>query len=78
MSSGSFETVARRALETVVGGRTTELPQKPADPALLQAIAQLAQTVQQVGAGLAQAGKESQQGTSQMMQQMMQAKQQGK
>lgn len=78
MTGKSFETVAVRALEAVVGGRTTALPQKPADPALLQAIAQLAQTVQQVGAGLAQSGQERQQGMSQMMQQMMQAKQQGK
>jgi uncharacterized protein YgfB (UPF0149 family) len=73
MLDDSFTTVERPELETVTGGRVSAGPPQT-DPKLLQAIAQLGDTVKQMGAGLSQASQQNAQGMQQMMQQMMQAK----
>jgi len=73
MLDDSFTTVERPELETVTGGRVSAGPPQT-DPQLLQAIAQLAETVKQVGQGLAQSSQQNSAGMQQMMQQMMQAK----
>ncbi len=70
------EALTAEELDTVNGGRTSQGPQQ-ADPQLLQAMAQLAQSVQTVGQGMAQAKAQGDQGWQQMVGQMMQAKMQG-
>jgi hypothetical protein len=73
MRDESFSTVERPELETVTGGRVSAGPPQT-DPKLLQAIAQLGETVKEVGQGLSQSSQQNAAGMQQMMQQMMQAK----
>ena len=68
-----FDSVEHAVLELVTGGRISQGPQQM-DPQLLQAMQQIAQSVQQLGAGMAQAKSLDSQGMMQMMQQMMQAR----
>jgi hypothetical protein len=73
MTREDFDSVERALLELVTGGRVSQGPQQ-ADPQLLQAMQQIAESVKQLGAGMAQAKSSDSQGMQQMMQQMMQAR----
>ena len=68
-----FPTIGLSALCDVTGGRVTHGPQ-PADPKLLQGIAELAKAVQSVGQNLAAVQAQNGQQTGQMLQQMMEQK----
>jgi hypothetical protein len=74
---GDFEPIEAAALELVTGGRITHGPVQ-IDPALIQAIGELAKAVQGVGQGLAQAKQANGQQVLGFLQQMMQGKAGGK
>jgi hypothetical protein len=68
-----FTVLALDALDGVTGGRYTR-GTPPADPKLLQGIAELAKAVQTVGQNLAAVKQQSSQDAMQLVQQVMQKK----
>lgn len=72
----SFKTLDPALLESVTGGRKTAVEQ--IDPALIQGIGKLAESVQAVGQSLVATKQQSEGQRMQMMQQMMQARMGGR
>jgi len=72
----SFKTLDPTLLEAVTGGRKTAVEQ--IDPALIQGIGKLAESVQAVGQSLVATKQQSEGQKMQMMQQMMQARMGGR
>jgi hypothetical protein len=71
-TSDPFQTISADELATVGGGRL--IPSKGPDPAVLQGIQQLAQTIAEVGQLLAAQQQQSSAQMMQLMQRMMQAR----
>ena len=71
-----FMTLDPTVLEAVTGGRRTAVEQ--IDPALIQGVGKLAESVQAVGQSLVQTKQQSEGQRMQLMQQMMQSRMGGR